>query len=202
MSARTPLTPAEEAAVLAVLPRFSARDRLLVLMGLRTGLRISELLSLTAGQAWRAGGPRTELVVPRRCVKFGRGVRCRSVRSRSVVLGDSVRSAIADLLGPDAAAGTLDLAAPLFRSRVKAGRLRRWRANRIVKGVIHAAGCRPDATWGTHSLRKSFARSVHAAAGGDIMITKAALGHARIDTTQRYLEEDVDTLHRIVLSLG
>jgi hypothetical protein len=92
-SARTPLAPAEEAAILAALPRFPARDRLLLLMGLRTGLRISELLSLAVGQAWRDGGPRAELVVPRRCVKFGRGVRCRSRRSRVVVLGDSVRSA-------------------------------------------------------------------------------------------------------------
>jgi site-specific recombinase XerD len=202
MSARTPLTPFEEAAVLGVLSRFNPRDRLLVLMGLRTGLRVTELLSLTVGQVWHGGAPRTEIVIPRRCVKFGRGVRARTVRSRVLVVGNSVRSAVADLLGPDAAAGTLDVEAPLFRSRVKGGRLQRWRANRIVKGIIQAAGCRPDATWGTHSLRKSFARSVHKAAGGDIMITMAALGHAKIDTTQRYLAEDIDTVHRIVLALG
>ncbi len=202
MSARTALTPAEEAAVIGVLPRFPARDRLLVLMGLRTGLRISELLSLNIGQVWRDGRPRAELHVQRRQLKFGAGLRRRTVRSRVVVLGESVRSALADLIVPSSRSGSIDLQAPLFRSRSGGGRLQRWRANQIVHSVVRDAGCRLDAAWGTHTLRKTFARAVHSAANGDIMITKAALGHARIDTTQVYLDTDIGRVHGIVTALG
>jgi len=56
--------------------------------------------------------------------------------------------------------------------------------------VFAAAGLDPAAPWGTHSLRKTFCRRIYEASGHDLVLTKAAMGHAHLSTTERYLAAD------------
>ena len=51
-----PLTESEVPAVIdAITGRYRLRDRALMVLGLKTGLRISELLSLRLSSVWRQG---------------------------------------------------------------------------------------------------------------------------------------------------
>ncbi len=49
-----------------------------------------------------------------------------------------------------------------------------------------------DGRLGTHTLRKTFARSVYQNSGNDLMVLKSALGHSDVSVTQKYLEIDED----------
>jgi hypothetical protein len=69
MSVARYITPEERLQLLAVLP--NPRDRLLVVLGLNTGFRVSELLSLKWGQLWSNGQPLAFVEVARRHLKGG-----------------------------------------------------------------------------------------------------------------------------------
>jgi integrase len=86
---------------------------------------------------------------------------------------------------------------PLFPSRkpTSSGEVRpiaRARAHALLKSVFARAGVADDGRLGTHSLRKTFARSVYVASGRDLMVLKRALGHSDVAVTQKYLEVDED----------
>jgi len=202
MPSRLPLTQSEEARVIAALPQFSSRDRTFVLLSLNTGYRVAEILSLTVGQVWNGLEPATEVTVARRDLKGGRGPRQRRVRSRSIPLNAAARAAIQNHIATLAAKGTLvHPAAPLFPSLRKGRALCRWQANRIVHRVTAAAGLAGQSRYGTHTLRKSYCRKVYEASRFDINLTRAAMGHASIATTQKYLEVDEDRVRDLVLAI-
>jgi hypothetical protein len=59
-----------------------------------------------------------------------------------------------------------------------------------VRRALAQARVQDDGRLGTHSLRKTWARRVYRASGNDIITVKAALGHADVSSTQRYLDPD------------
>lgn len=65
----------DEARLEPVLAAAVPRDRLLVVLGMETGLRISELSSLRVGEVWQAGAPVRVLRLSRARLKGGAGVR-------------------------------------------------------------------------------------------------------------------------------
>jgi site-specific recombinase XerD len=202
MPSRLPLTSNEEARVVAVLPQFSSRDRTFVLLSLNTGYRVSEILSLSVGQVWNDFGPATEVTVSRRDLKGGRGARQRRVRSRSIPLNAAARAAIhAHIVSLSKAGTALHPSGPLFPSLRKGRALGRWQANRIVHRVTAAAGLPRQGRYGTHTLRKTYCRKLYAASRHDINLTRAAMGHASIATTQKYLEVDEDRVRDLVLAI-
>jgi integrase len=83
---------AERSLLLRALP--DSRDRLLVILGLNTGLRISELLPLRWSQLVRNGEPTPLLEVSRRFLKGGRGPARKQVCSRRVPLNAAAAAAI------------------------------------------------------------------------------------------------------------
>jgi integrase len=60
------------------------RGHLLLVLGCNTGLRISELLGLTAADCWIGESVRRELFVTLRRLKGGRGVHRRAVSGRRI----------------------------------------------------------------------------------------------------------------------
>jgi integrase len=202
MAGRKPLTPEQEQAVLAALQNFALREQALFIMGLNTGYRITELLSLDVGHVWEAGKVRPRVTITRARLKGGQGPKRKAVTSRSVPLNAAVAAILERYIFARFGSGPADPAAPLFPSQRKGVRLSRWRANVIVHLVIRAAGIPDHGTYGTHSLRKSFARKVYKNTGHDINLTRAVLGHAGIGTTQKYLEVDAADVEAAVLGLG
>jgi integrase len=174
---------------------------MLLVVGTNVGYRITELLSWTAGQILtRDGEVAHEVTVTRALLKSGSGVRKRRIRSRRVVLNERARGAIRDYL---ASLGRVP--APdefLFLSRESGNRpLHRSQAHRILKDLCQASGI-DEARVSTHSLRKSFVRSVYDASGRDLVLTQRIVGHSSPVITARYLESTQSELDELVLGLG
>lgn len=159
---------------------FSVRNRGLFMLGVSTGGRISELLSLTIGDVFQNGKPVTDLLFEKSIVKGGEV-------SRAVPVNADGRLAIDDLIAwhrqhyPNT-----DENRPLFPSRHKSGTvpMHRQTAHDILKKAFIAAGL--NGKLATHSLRKSFAQRVYNKSG-DIYLVQELLGHRNISTTQKYL---------------
>ncbi|MDE0012470.1 MAG: site-specific integrase [Candidatus Poribacteria bacterium] len=159
---------------------FAVRNRGLFMLGVSTGGRISELLSLTIGDVYQNGKPVTDLLFEKSIVKGGEV-------SRAVPVNRDGRLAIDDLIAwhrqhyPNT-----DPNRPLFPSRHNSGTvpMHRQTAHDILKKAFIAAGL--NGKLATHSLRKSFAQRVYNKSG-DIYLVQELLGHKNISTTQKYL---------------
>ena len=159
---------------------FKVRNRSLFMLGVSTGGRISELLSLQIADVFQNGKPVSDLLFEKSIVKGGEV-------SRAVPVNADGRLAIDEIVdwhhqhyqntSPDR---------PLFPSRHKSGTvpMHRQTAHDILKDAFIAAGL--NGKLATHSLRKSFAQRVYNKSG-DIYLVKELLGHRNVSTTQSYL---------------
>ena len=160
--------------------RFEVRNRSLFMIGVSTGGRISELLSLRLGDVYQNQKPVTDLLFDKSIVK-GKETR------RTVPVNVDGRQAIADLVKWHRDRYTdVDDKRPLFPSRNKGGRvaMNRQTAHEMLKAAFMAAGL--NGKLATHSLRKSFAQRVYEQSN-DIYLVQVLLGHRNIATTQKYL---------------
>ena len=163
------------------------RDRTMVLLSLRAGLRAGEI----AGLEWNMvldPGRRVghALAVPDRIAKKGGG--------RRVPLHPELRRALIDLWR------TADRTGPVIPSR-RGGHMR---ANSVVNWFvalyagIGAAGC------SSHSGRRTFithaARNAHRA-GASLRDVQLLAGHRSLTVTQGYIDGDTDAQRRLVRSL-
>lgn len=175
------------------------RNRTLLVLGCGLGFRIRELLSLTVGHVWTGADIATEVTLARRSLKGGQGVHRRSIRSRRVVLSETIRSAIREHL---AVIGVDDLNRALFATARSDGRgMNPSQAYRILVDACVACGI--DRTRvSSHSLRKTFVGRVYRASGFDLIKTQRIVGHSSPIITARYLETDSSDLDELVRSLA
>ena len=203
MATRIPLTVDDERRVLLAIRGWKLRNRCLIETGLRTGFRASEISSLTIGQVWDGTRVRPEVTVSRCNLKGGRGVRRHAVRSRTVPLGPSIQTTIDQYLQERLQReGQLLPQEPLFRSTQTTAGIGRWMINCLVKRACAQAGLPQNGRYGSHTLRKSFAARVFRACGHDINVTRVALGHRDIATTQRYLEVAQEDVRSAILAVS
>lgn len=202
MAARKPLSDHELAAVYQALQEFPLREQALIQLGLQCGYRVSEYLPLTVGAVALADGTIKEhLTVTRSGLKGGRGMKKRSVTSRSVPLNSTIRAALQKYLFARYGSGPVDLSAHLFPSRRHGRHLSRWRANVIIHAVFSAAGLSNHEFYGSHTLRKTFCRRIHRHTR-DINVTRQIMGHRYCATTQLYLHVDESEMTRAVMALS
>ena len=162
---------------------YEVRNRGLFMLGVSTGGRISELLSLRVGDVYQNGTAVTDLLYDKSIVKGGE-------TSRAVPVNVDGREAIDALIAWHRETYQNTKAdRPLFCSRQKSGRvpMHRQTAHDILKDAFTAAGL--NGKLATHSLRKSFAQRVYEQSG-DIYLVQELLGHKSVSTTQRYLGVD------------
>lgn len=174
---------------------FETRNRSLFLIGVSTGGRISELLSLHIGDVYQNGTAVTDLLFDRSIVKGGEV-------SRAVPVNTDGRQAIDDLMAwhRDQYANT-DADRPLFPSRNGQGRkgLSRREAHNVLKRAFLAAGL--NGHLATHSLRKSFAQRLYERTG-DIFAVQEMLGHRNVSTTQKYLGVNYASVRQAVEAMS
>ena len=159
---------------------FEARNRGLFMLGVSTGGRISELLSLRIGDVYQNKKPVSDLLYSKSIVKGGEV-------SRSVPVNADGRRSIDELVSWHRRHyGSIASKRPLFPSRHKSGTLpmHRQTAHAILKTAFIEAGLNGHIA--THSLRKSFAQRLYDKTG-DIYMVQELLGHKNISTTQKYL---------------
>ena len=159
---------------------YQVRNRGLFMLGVSTGGRISELLSLQIGDVYQNGSAVTDLLFEKSIVKGGEV-------SRAVPVNRDGRHAIDQLIDWHRKHyQNTDESRPLFPSRHKSGTvpMHRQTAHAILKEAFIAAGL--NGKLATHSLRKSFAQRLYDKSG-DIYLVQELLGHRNISTTQNYL---------------
>ena len=159
---------------------FEVRNRGLFMLGVSTGGRISELLSLRVGDVYQNGTAVTDLLYDKSIVKGGE-------TSRAIPVNVDGRGAIDDLVNWHRDRyGDVDDSRPLFPSRNGQGmqQMSRRTAHNVLKDAFVSAGL--NGHLATHSLRKSFAQRLYDRTG-DIFAVQEMLGHRNVATTQKYL---------------
>ena len=159
---------------------YEVRNRGLFMLGVSTGGRISELLSLQIGDVYQNGKPVTDLLFDKSIVKGGEV-------SRAVPVNRDGRRAIEALIAWHRERyQNTEKSRPLFPSRNGQGQqpMSRRTAHDVLKVAFEAAGL--NGHLATHSLRKSFAQRLYDRTG-DIFAVQEMLGHKSVATTQKYL---------------
>ena len=174
---------------------FAVRNRGLFMLGVSTGGRISELLSLTIGDVYQNGSAVSDLLFEKSVVKGGEV-------SRAVPVNRDGRRAIDELVEWHREKyKTIASDRPLFPSRNRNGTvpMNRQTAHEILKQAFIAAGL--NGKLATHSLRKSFAQRVYEQSG-DIYLVQELLGHRSVSTTQKYLGVNYATARQTVEAIA
>lgn len=188
-----PFTDAEVLSVLDELSRtrYPARDRALFILGLRSGFRISELLSLRIGDIIQNGACVEDVTVARRNMKKKR-------ESRSVPLHPEAQAALLIQIDVLFKAGLSNPQTFIFLSRTGENQpLSRVQAWSILHDTY--AKLKLPGKLGTHGMRKTFAKKIYALLGHDLMKTQELMGHMDIQTTTKYLSFDRQDLRDAVL---
>jgi integrase len=190
-----PLTDDEIVAVLSSLSgRNGYRDRALFTLAIKSGLRITCLLSLRIEDVWD-GDVLRHFTVRKATVK---GKQAGFVHPMHPVAAAALREYIEHrcigLLG----------SAPLFRSakRFPDGSPRpldRTSAWRTFKRAYRAAGLRGNVA--CHSTRKTYAQKVYNALGHDLIATQQAMHHSSVTSTIQYLSFEEEKVERAILSI-
>jgi integrase len=170
--------------------RYALRDQALLILGIRTGLRISELLALKVGQIWDGKAIIARIYVNRQDTKG-------KYAGTSIVLHPEAVNAVSKWI--KAGGLTENLQGYLFPSQKRRDRcLGRKSAWEILHAAFLQAGVIGMA--GTHCMRKTFANNVHKALGNDLFRTSRALRHASPLTTLRYLSCNQEEIDRAILA--
>lgn len=166
--------------------RHVERDRAIVLLSVKAGLRACEIAGLTWGMVLDAHGQIGDVIELRDAIaKRGGG--------RLIPLNPTLKAALCKLWQKEPTLAD----APIVRSE----RGKAMRANSIVNwfvGLYRRAGLEGCSS---HSGRRTFitkaARSVHRV-GGSLRDVQQLAGHASIEMTQRYIEGDTQAKRALV----
>ncbi|MCH9809530.1 MAG: site-specific integrase [Alphaproteobacteria bacterium] len=168
---------------------YPERDRVIVLLSVRAGLRACEIAGLTWGMALDPNSRISSVLdIHSRIAKRGSG--------RRVPIHPQLRSALCDLMRKSKTA-SIAPDQPVIRS-ARSGHMR---ANSIVNWYVttfktlNLEGC------SSHSGRRTFitraARSAHRA-GASLRDVQILAGHRSIETTQGYIDGDTDAQRKLV----
>jgi integrase len=172
---------------------YGARDRALFLLGVKSGFRISELLSLTVGDVWQHGQFLDRVAVQRKHMKGKH-------QGRSVILHPAAKTALAAWLMDRQRLGEMTPDMPLFPSRKGVNRpLQRGQAHHILQEAYATNGL--TGMIGCHGMRKTFGQKVYAATGHDLRATQHAMGHKSPASTAAYLAVDEQAIDAVILAL-
>ena len=196
-----PFTDAEVPRLLrAVVGPFVLRDRAFLVVGLYTGFRASELLSLRVRDVVADGRFLDAIEVKRRHLKGGSGAHKRQVESRSVPMHAKVKRALTPWLREMRSRGWMRRDDYLFQSRASGNvAMSIQSAWRLVKCA--AAGAGLTGHIGTHSMRKTFAARAQEMLRGDVFKLQKLLGHTDPKTTTNYMSFDRKELDAVVLKM-
>lgn len=172
-----PLSPEEISVILTYL---NPRDSVLFQLGLSTGFRISELLSIKLSDVLENGALKDHILIARGNMKGKKA-------PRSVPLSPTTKTLLQNYIS------SLPRQEYLFQSvHGKLSRCQAWRA-------IAAAAEKSQLTGkiATHSWRKTFCNKVYQASGKDLFLTQLMMGHANPSSTTKYLQPDQEKMDKI-----
>jgi integrase len=169
-------------------------------LGVETGLRISELLSIKFADVFDSSGRvRDWLTIDKAHCKGGK-------KRRELPLSPKAKDAIHRATEEAFALGRSRPEDYLFSPDSRLGAISRIHAHTIVSTALKKAGV--VHTRGTHTARKTYAalllaRAEKAYQAGEIRVfpllaVQLGLGHAELATTQHYLESGVEDVNKLI----
>lgn len=161
------------------------RDHVLFVLGINSGLRISDLLKLKVSDVVDEKGKIRDRISIRE-KKTG--------KSKDFPLGRNARKAIGEYLD----SVELDNDTPLFQSKKGNGAISRVQAYRILNNAARNVGIKDKI--GTHTLRKTFGYHAYKA-GYDLSQIQKLLNHSSPGVTLRYIGITQDQLDEIYMRL-
>ena len=191
MTGCRPLTPEEIDSALIHLsdPRLK-REKALFLLGIRTGLRLSCLLSLLIQDVSVNGKVRNRIRVRRASVKGRRA-------GFDLPLHNQAAQALQEYL--DVRKKVMGY---IFEGRYPGKRMSRSQGWRILKEIYAAAGLDGGfGELGAHAMRKTFCKNVFRYYNNDLLKTSRAMRHASVMTTILYLSYDDSEVDAGILAI-
>jgi integrase len=186
-----PLTDAQQVRALeGFVGKHKDRNRALFALGLYSGFRISELLSLRVKDVYDGHQIRDKITVHAENMKFGKNEEHKA-EPRTVITNPECVEYLLPICKDR------DKNDWLFRSQ-KPDKYGRHRVSRnhawlVYRGAYEAAGIpRSSHGYGTHSTRKSFAEFQYQYFGKDLVKVQGMMGHKRIDSTVKYLNKGAE----------
>jgi integrase len=164
------------------------RNRAMLILGCRTGMRVSELLELQIFQIWNGSAIRSRVYLERQDVKG-------KTNGASIVLHPRAAAALEKWIRSRGTVGPRDWVFPSQRSKDRP--MRRVTAWRVLHDAFTAAGVSGCA--GTHCTRKTFCQNVHRALNGDLFRLAKAMRHSSPLTTLAYLSFRQEEIDRAIL---
>jgi len=163
------------------------RDWCLFVLGINSGLRISDLLRLNIGDVMDERG-RLNIRITLREKKTG--------KSKNFPISDTASKAIKNYLEERR---NLTFEQPLFPSRKGNEAIKRNQAYKILSQAAHAVGIKDNI--GTHSMRKTFGYHTYKK-GIDISILQKIFNHSAPSITLRYIGITQDDVDEVYLNLN
>ena len=166
---------------------YKVRNRALFILGISTGGRIAELLSLKIEDVWQGGQAVSDLLYEKNVVKG-------KENSRLIPVNSDAKQVIQELVSwQKEQYGSIEKKRPLFPSRKGFSAISTTQGYRVLKDAFSLAGLNGKVA--THSMRKTYAQRLYDATG-DIYLVAEALGHKAVETTKKYLGVSYDKLRR------
>jgi integrase/recombinase XerD len=174
----------EDLLIYASASRYPVRNRVIVLLSVKAGLRAGEIANLTWPMVLDPSGDiATAIELHDAAAKMGSG--------RRVPLDDDLRQAL--VLWHEISDGTRHVVSSERGGGLTPSSIVNWFA--YAFRAIGLSGC------SSHSGRRTFitraARLVHKA-GGSLRDVQLLAGHRSIQTTQRYIDGDTDAQRKLV----
>lgn len=167
-----------------LLKQQSLRDYCLFVLGINSGLRISDLLKLRISDVAEKGKVKDRIRLRENKTK----------KFKDFPISDNAKSAIREYLKSRQYSEN----EPLFISRKNKGFLLRQRAYKILNEVARSIGIKEKI--GTHTLRKTFGYHAYNS-GYDIAIIQKLFNHSSPSVTLRYIGITQDEMDDVYLSL-
>lgn len=166
-----------------ILRSSNQRDYCLFVLGINSGLRISDLLTLKVSDVYESGKIKDRIVIREK----------KTNKLKDFPLGETSKKALKEYVV------TLKPTQALFASRKRYKPITRQQAYRILNDAARAIGIKEQI--GTHSLRKTF--GYHAfKAGVDITRIQKLLNHSSPSVTLAYIGITQDDLDNVYLNLN
>lgn len=157
---------------------FALRNRVLFELGLTTGFRVSEIISLRVKDVMEFNKIKNSVKVEAKFMKGGK-------KSRVVLLKDSLKKTLTKYIA------TLGNDPNLFLFPSRQGGENKPMSARAVEHMLDKLkqALQLQGSIGTHCMRKTYAYNVWEITNHDIYAVMKALGHSSIDTTLSYLPD-------------
>jgi site-specific recombinase XerD len=176
--------------------KYKLRNQAMFILGMNTGYRVNELLSLKIKDVMPYSNISDYVTVQRANMK-------QKIEGRTIILNETAKQYLKNYLDKfeEIYGKVIDKDYYLFKSQKSDNKPI---STRQATGVLYLVyrGNEMTGKLATHTMRKTYAKNVHEKLGNDIILTQKAMGHKQITSTQHYLSFDNKVIDQAICDLN